>query len=586
MNVEFTVESFIAYLKDLYNEDRTFGLSKPCAFSTLRLQLELTSPSPSHKTLDQCLLIGLRCLPTHYYKHHITRVADVLTLLLLYGAKWDGSTLLDKERTPYHIICQTSSDPYELLDLMIISSRGKLMNEPDSEGCTAVIRAVQFKNVECLRCLVAHGADLHLGNNPKFINIMPPLFRAIRAHSVDPCATTRDIVNLLLESKVDINKPRDTFGRLPIQYAIDQKNIDCFEKLAQNGAKFEPIPLLFRAERDIRIDVLECLINLGFSKNVTDSFGRNALYHAVCNRDITFIRYLLEAGVTIHTTEEQQHYRPSYQETSSRMMNLHKGWYNSCLQAITMDMLDVVQLMENYDQQTFQSMEALKCAVRRNSLKMVNYLLRKYKYPINMEYRDIDRHTTQRMWNWSQTIITEACKPDHLEIVTLLMEHGADPAKKSDDKRYQSAVMLAIKKEYNDLVAHFIRSGVNLDCRLHDRYLGDVLPFEYAVIRCNKPAAEMLLHAGCSCGEFSLVNNIPTGITSSIGIGYLQRFVSVKFQMLMIEWNMHKNNVRPLHQLCRKSIRKHLFPRAVKKITELPLPSMIIRYLSTPGFEE
>ena len=143
------------------------------------------------------------------------------------------------------------------------------------------------------------------------------------------------------------------------------------------------------------------------------------------------------------TTVQQQCPRPRYRGTSSVLMSIHKNntiRQNPCLLAISMDMLDVVQLLEKYEQQTFQSIEALICAVRRNSLKMTNYLVSRYKYPLNMEYTEyFDTHNIQKTWNWTQSIITEACKPDQLEMVTLLMEHGADPAKKSDDKRYQSA---------------------------------------------------------------------------------------------------------------------------------------------------
>ena len=585
MDAEFTVDSFYAYLKDLDMEDSgsTLSLSKPCA---LKQQFEVTPPS--QKTLNTCLMIGVSCLSLPIYEQHIPHVVAVLKLLLQYSAKWDGSTcrFFDHQTTPYHIICQTTGDYYELLDMTITSSGRELVNETDYEGCTAVMRAVQFKNIECLGCLITHGADLNIGSNLTCTPLMSPLFRAIFAESVEPSPITRDILNLLLESGVNVNKSSDKFWCSPIEYAIDKKSIDCVEKLVQKKAQFEPIPLLFRAERDMRIDILVSLINLGFSKNVTDSLGRNALYHAVCSCDITFIRYLLEAGVTIITTEEQQHRQPCYQEARSRIMDLHKRndlRHNPCLKAISLDMLDVVQLLEDYDQQTFQSIEALKCAVRIKSFKMVNYLLNKYKYTLNMEYRYFDTPTT---WHWSKTIITEACKPDQLEMVTLLMEHGADPAKKSDAQEYKSALLIAIRDECNELLAHFIRSGVNLDCRLHDLHLGDVLPFEYAVFMCNESAAAMLLYAGCSCGEFSLADYISTGKSFSVSIGNLQRTASSEFQKLLIEWNVHRNNVKPLDQLCRKLILNHLCPRAVRKIKELPLPSRIFGYLSISGLEE
>ena len=288
------------------------------------------------------------------------------------------------------------------------------------------------------------------------------------------------------------------------------------------------------------------------------------------------IRYLLEVGVTITTIRKRRHRLPCSSMMDTNKRDDLRYWYNPCLQAIFTERLDVVQLLDKYKQQTFQSIGALKCAVRKNSLKIVNYLLSKYTYPLNIEYTDIQG---------THTIITEACKPHQLEMVTLLMEHGTDPAKKSDHNRYQSAIMIAIEEHCNKLVAHFIRSRINLDCRLYDAFHRNLLPFKFAVSERNTQVAEMLLYAGCSCGEFSLVNSISTGISSSRNIHESKRYVTPEIQKLMIEWDVYKNKVRPLQQMCRKSILHHLCPRAVKEITELPLPPRIIRYLSIPEIE-
>ena len=586
MDAEFTVESFSAYLKDLNSKESgsTVRLSKAGDVNTLILQLD-TNP-PSRKTLDQCLLIGLSSLPSQ--SQHIAFVVAALKVILLLGAKWDSSTLFDNQRTPCHIICQCLSDPYALLDEMMKSFGGELVNEKDSSGCTAMMYAVHNKNVECLRCLIDHGADLNLGSDIECNNMTTPLIDAIRAHSSSPSPITRDILILLLEGEADVDK-KSHVGRSPITYAIDSNCIYCVRKLVLHGAELNPKSMWLEAVTNKSIDVLGCLLDLGVSKDFSDTHYNGVLHRAICIGDITIIRFLLEAGVPIitkgyrecrgATRDLRRTLLPEYM--INNVLNSIRYNSNPCLQAIALNRLDVVQLLENYEQEAFQSVETLKCAVSKNSLRIVNYLLSKYKYPLNVEYLD-----TIAAARGYQTILTEACYLNQLqlEMVTLLVEHGADPAKKSIHKTYQSAFLIAINSRYNELVAYFIRSGVDLDGRLHDEYLGEVLPFEYAVIKYKNQAAEMLLHAGSSCGKFSLVNNISIGIRCFRQT--FQRVFTPELEQLLIEWDVHKNNVMPLQQLSRKSILKHLCPRAVKKISELPLPPRIIRYLSIPELDD
>ena len=552
MDAELTAQSFSAYLKDLGSNGQK---SKKSAFNALRLQL-YNYPS-SQKTLDECLLIGLSSVSSQ--NQHISHVITALQFLLQMGAKWDNKTLLDMQRTPYHIICQCASDPYKLLDKMIRSSGGKLVNETDCSGYTAVMYAVNNKNIKSLRCLIDHGADLNVRCNPLFTGITTALIDAIRVHALGPSTVTRDIFNLLLKSGADVIG--HNLVTSPIEYAIHFGSIECFEKLVQKDAQFDLNRMWFLSVANRNIDILESLIQIGISKNVTDSFGRNALHLAVYRGHITVIRYLLEVGVTITTNELRRLPCSSRMDTDNIDDLRHMG--NPCLQAISMKRLDIVQLLEKYDQQMFQSIEALKCAVYKNSLKIVNYLLSKYTYPLNMEYR-------HRNVACPVTIITEVCIPHQLKMVTLLTEHGADPAYKGDKKRYVSAFQIAISHKFNELVAHFIRSGVNVDDRLCPRC--KQIPFVYAVIKGNTQTAEMLLHAGCSVGELLF-----TRPSSSGNINPLRK--------LMIEWEVYKNKVKPLQKLCRKSILNHLCPRAVKKVTELPLPPIIIRYLSIPELE-
>ena len=50
------------------------------------------------------------------------------------------------------------------------------------------------------------------------------------------------------------------------------------------------------------------------------------------------------------------------------------------------NMLPVVRLLEEYSNKNFKTINALTCAVVHRSYEVVEYLLDKYKYPLNVEY--------------------------------------------------------------------------------------------------------------------------------------------------------------------------------------------------------
>ena len=174
-----------------------------------------------------------------------------------------------------------------------------------------------------------------------------------------------------------------------------------------------------------------------------------------------------------------------------------------------------------------------------------------------------------------QTFLNKACEEQSVIIVKLLLEHGADPNKKYCAEKCPPVINTAIYRRHVKHLACFIRGGVNVNTRSYYPDMDVVLPFEVAVYKSDIYAAEMLLVAGCSRGIHSWNNNH----TLKVNIGG-------KMQELLKEWNVHKNNVLPLKQRCRMVILNYLCPQADKKITELPLPPLIIKYLSIPELDD
>ena len=238
--------------------------------------------------------------------------------------------------------------------------------------------------------------------------------------------------------------------------------------------------------------------------------------------------------------------------------------------------------MGEYGCELFKSPETLSIAIHANSVEVVEYLLCNHKYPLNYGYKEkYDRFLNSD----HQTFLNKACEEQSVKIVKLLLEHGADPNKKYCAGKCPNVLNTAIYRRHVKHLACFIRGGVNVNTRSYypEMVLTQgqagirrvLLPFESAVYKNHIYAAEMLLVSGCSPGIHSWNNNHRLKVN-----------IEREMQELLTEWNVHKNNVLPLKQRCRMVILNHLCPQADKKITELPLPAQLIKYLSIPELDD
>ena len=76
--------------------------------------------------MDRCLKIGLQIVQRK--EQEMERVTPALQLLCQFGAKWNPYTLLEHQMTPYHLICLSTGDHHELLDLLMQSSERTLLH--------------------------------------------------------------------------------------------------------------------------------------------------------------------------------------------------------------------------------------------------------------------------------------------------------------------------------------------------------------------------------------------------------------------------------------------------------------------------
>ena len=545
--------------------------------------------------LDKCLLQGFQIL--QMIERETSDMSPLLKLLLQHGAKWDG-TLLEHQMTPYHVICESTGDHHKLLSAMLQSAGHALINAKDTRQCTAMMCAVHNANLNCIRRLISYGANMNLGVEPFQYPLdhdtpscpLVGTMQRMLPRSSHSTIIMRGIFDLLLESGVNINITCNE-GRTPIMYAAALESNYCFWKLAfenYNISKYE-VEQIDNYQRFLwglltplsDSNVQEKSFYRETNKNITKFNGSDALYMAVMKNEKKLIQYLLKLGVSM--TNHSMSFdilrddKKLCKCCASYMLlktDHDLKLTDPCYIAIKYNQLDVVRLMEENGCQEFQSLVAIRYALRKDNLKVADYLLSNHKYLINQFYIK-DSNCEKDSYH---TLLTEACSKWSVKAVLLLLKHGANPNKKSCAAKSSTAMHLAIKRGLSMLIIHFIRTGGDINTRSYDPMLslyGGVLPFEASVLYSNHSAAEMLLVSRCSCGMFSL--NIWHKIKKDA--------INPEIRKLMIDWDVQENRVISLKHLCRMSILNHLCPGAQKKITELPLPPILITYLGIPELD-
>ena len=536
------------------------------------LEEHLVNNPVQQSDLDRCLLRGLQIVQRK--ERELSHVAQTLTLLLQSGAKWDSEALLDKNKTPYHIICQSRGDHYELLDLMIKSSQQTILDARDSSKCTAILYAVHNENINCLKCLIADGADVHKDDDFEFgcapreeVSAIMQVLRYNTSRSVH-----KDVFELLLDKY-----PIESYTSL-ITYAIICRNVYCIKKLIEKGTRLD---VLDYADRCVwsriaqlgNVELLDCMFTHGIDKDSTDEYGLSVLWYVVYSGYAKAVRYLLDLGVVIPpcTQEVLETQCDQCKENTLIVDNMlfeDPVGTGSCIITICYNDLKMIKLLEKHGSQNCKPFNALRNAVTYGSVDVTSYLLNNYNYPLNIKYtQELDPSGSV------YTILTEPRirprRESAAKITKLLLDHGADPAKQMCSRTSVNAVMSAIAVGNLDAIAQYIHSGVDVSFRSYDLSYGMVLPFEASALRGHHDIAEMFLISGCSCGVFNLKNNHK-----------FKDNLKPEVEKLIKEWQVQENNVTPLKQRCRNVILNHLSPQADVKIGKLPLPRLLITFLS------
>ena len=191
--------------RSLTNTYEFFQFFESCVLDADHKALEehLVSNPVQQTDLDICLIRGLLIVQRN--QRELSHLAPALTLLLQSGAKWNNDALLADQKTPYHMICESPGDHHELLDLVMKASQQTIIDRQDFEHRTALMHAVRSANMNCVKCLLANRADVHIRHDRQSSAIREAIKMMGNDHQ--PTSVNRDIFDLLLTDGVIIDKP-------------------------------------------------------------------------------------------------------------------------------------------------------------------------------------------------------------------------------------------------------------------------------------------------------------------------------------------------------------------------------------------
>ena len=495
---------------------------------------------------------------------------------------------------------RSTTDTYTFLENCVLNADHKALEEhlvsnpvqqSDLDRCLLRgLQAVQREERELSQMAQALITLLHAGakwNNDTWLDTHTTPYHII----CDSPGDHHELLNLMIKSSQQrITDAQDVKMFHVVLHAVRNANINCLKCLIANAAyvnvdyNFDIVWSSIASSGSV--ELLKCLFNRGIDKDSTDHHGRSVMWRVVESGNVEAVRYLLDIGVAI------PYYSPDILNTQGdrcknnrlEMENRHRfkdGRYtlvvdlveeyqDPCTEAIRDNNLEIIKLLDERGSQSCKSFFALRRAVIWGSVDVASYLLKKYTYDLNIEY--IIKKINESRGPY--TLLTEPGQVFTAKITKLLLDHGTDPAKPMCEATSVNAIMTAICYGNFKAIAQYIRNGVDINFRSYDGTNIKALPFVTSVRYGHHSIAKMLLVSGCSCGVFSLRNNYK-----------FKNDLTPEFEMLMKEWKVQENNVTPLQQRCRCVILNHLSPRADVKIGKLPLPRLIIKFLSIPELD-
>lgn len=312
---------------------------------------------------------------------------------------------------------------HDELDIVeaILTTTPKIINTPNSQGSTLLVKAIVYEHPAMVQKLLAKGADVNLTNRNRLTALHAVAETTKIEIAIDVIKTTLDInargdaggtpfyiavqnnnipiVKFLLSAGVDCNIPL-FIGITPIRKAISEGFVDIAILLFHNGASLtdeDTIELLCLASRHNKTEMVERILDnnpaLINKQNKNDNFP---LFTAILGGHRTMVQRLLKKGADAKVVN------------LNKLTVLHVLAETNNIEIAT----DLINLVFEINARSIDGGTALYTAVQNNNISMVKFLLE-------------ERANCNISLNNGWPPILKAIDDGFIEIAILLFHRGA-----------------------------------------------------------------------------------------------------------------------------------------------------------------